>query len=161
VLGEVWHFYEILPLWDDWLHLISGFLFCAFGFSLVAGAERRWRGWLALCFALSLGCLWEFLEFFSDRAFMTDMQKDVFLPNLVSSALGEGRTVLRNVGHVIVDGTPMGEAGYLDIGLTDTMRDLMVGSFGAFLFLVLARMGSGIGENVQAAFVPRKNRKGA
>ena len=35
VLGEIANFYERVPLWDTLLHTVCGFMFAAFGFSLV------------------------------------------------------------------------------------------------------------------------------
>ena len=45
--------------------------------------------------------------------------------------------VLRNITDVTVNGQNLGLGGYLDIGLFDTMKDLLVNFVGAVIFSVI------------------------
>ena len=150
ILGEIFSFYTLLPFWDDMLHYTSGFIFAAFGFSLVEIFNRNVRfdfhlspifvATVALCFAMTVGVVWEMFEFGSDLLLGTDMQKDRIVGAIHSALLNpEGQTPVEIVGitETFVAGSG-GETvrieGYLDVGLWDTMKDLFVDFLGAFLF---------------------------
>lgn len=154
VLGEIAGFYERFPLWDDILHAFNGYMFAAFGFCIVALTERARRTsrsyspflvtFLAFCFSMTVGVLWELFEYATDRLLRTDMQKDVFLTSLHTVALPREPSVrVRHVEDVVrtVIITNSGEriefSGYLDVGLTDTMTDLAVNLLGALVFCVI------------------------
>ena len=154
VLGEIAGFYERFPLWDDMLHAFNGYMFAAFGFCLVALIERaRYTArssspflvtLLAFCFSMTVGVFWEFFEYATDRLLHTDMQKDVFLASIHTVSLPrEPSDRVRHVEEIVrtVIITNRGErvefSGYLDIGLTDTMTDLVVNLFGALIFCVI------------------------
>lgn len=81
-LGEYRGFYEILPWWDTFLHLLGSLLLALLGFYLVYTLilSKRIRipaSFVALftfCFALSMGALWEILEYAIDAWMGTTMQ---------------------------------------------------------------------------------------
>ena len=153
ILGEVGMYYARFPLWDDLLHWINGFLFAAFGFSLAEICNRRRRAtfclspfYLALvacCFSLSIGVLWEFLEFAVDMITRSDMQKDMLLTSVSSgafSANGQTPVPLNGIAQTLIttaDGQSYTVNGYLDIGLIDTMKDLIVDFVGALIFSII------------------------
>ena len=153
ILGEVGMCYARFPFWDDLLHWVNGFLFAAFGFSLAEICNRRKRAtfhlspfYLALvacCFSLSIGVLWEFLEFFLDLATRSDMQKDFIRSSISSgkfSADGQRPVAVTDIVRTVIitsDGTVYTLDGYLDIGLFDTMKDLLVDFVGALIFSVI------------------------
>ena len=154
-LGKaIHHFYSIFPFWDAVLHVISGFMFAAFGFCLVDVFNRHNRfrfelsplfmALMAFCFSMTIGVLWEFFEYSADTVLRTDMQKDV-LKNAINTvsipnSLGEKVTHLQGIDKVLIH-TEGGElielGGYLDLGITDTMKDLFVNLIGAILFSVI------------------------
>lgn len=153
ILGEVGMFYARIPFWDDLLHWVNGFLFAAFGFSLAEICNRSRRAvfhlspfYLALvacCFSLSIGVLWEFLEFGIDMLAHSDMQKDTLIAVVSSgkfSDSGQTSVTLNNITQTVIT-TTNGESytldGYLDIGLLDTMKDLLVDFVGALIFSVI------------------------
>ncbi len=154
ILGEIADFYTIFPFWDTILHTFNGFMFAAFGFCLVDIFNRTMRFRFALSpiflavvafsFSMTIGVLWEFLEFAIDAVFLTDMQKDVVIKgfNTVSlpNDLGEKVTHIKDVMTTTIV-TAGGEVitidGYLDIGLFDTMGDLFVNFIGALIFSVI------------------------
>ena len=155
ILGEVQTYYTIIPYWDTMLHTLNGFLCAAIGFSLVDLLNRHERVSLSLspvymaiaafCFSMTIGVLWEFFECAMDQIFVQDMQKDTIV-NTISSVMldptGEQRAVaIRGITDVILvteDGqVTLGLGGYLDIGLLDTMEDLLVNFIGAVVFSVV------------------------
>ena len=113
-LGEVRSFYYSVPHWDTILHIFSGAMLGALGFSMIAVFNNTERipmnlsplfvAVFAFCFALALGAVWEIYEFAADCLLATNMQK---------FSLDNG-TVL------------MGQAA-----LRDTMKDLIVDALGA------------------------------
>lgn len=153
ILGEIGMYYTKYPFWDNMLHVTSGFIIAAFGFSLVDIANRNHRmeihlsplflSLVACCFSISIGVLWEFFEFFGDLLLRTDMQKDFFLSSVSSSALNPESQSPIVINHIVQtaitleDGTVYTVPGYLDIGLFDTMKDLMVDAIGAVAFSIL------------------------
>lgn len=84
-LGEVQYFYDKFWWWDLSLHGLSGLMLGAFGFLLVAYLHRHTRiikklnpyfiALFAFCFAVTLGVIWEILEFTIDASFGFRMQK--------------------------------------------------------------------------------------
>ena len=97
----------------------------------------------AFCFSMTIGILWEFFEWGMDCWFGMDMQKDTILAgfNTVNLDPAGGNTAyhVRNVVDTVLvyaDGTTqsMGLGGYLDVGLMDTMMDLLVNLIGAVVF---------------------------
>jgi len=154
ILGEIGNFYLHFPFWDTILHTFNGFMFAAFGFCLVDifNKTKRFRFQLspfslalvAFCFSMTIGVLWEFLEFGADVLLHTDMQKDTFISiiNSVSipNDLGQKVTHVKDIAAtalVTKDGEVILLNGYLDIGLIDTIKDLFVNFIGAVIFSVI------------------------
>lgn len=151
ILGEVDHYYVKIPFWDTMLHTINGFLFAAVGFSLVYLLNRSanefnlspfYLALVAFCFSMTIGVIWEFFECSMDLFFNMDMQKDFVVQTVNSVTLdpansGEVIHVKDIVGTVITTSsgeTTAVEGGYLDIGILDTMKDLLVNLIGAVVF---------------------------
>ncbi len=153
ILGEIQEFYILIPGWDTVLHTLNGFLCAAIGFSIVniLNEDKRtsmhlspfYMAVTAFCFSMTIGVLWEFFEWGMDNLVGLDMQKDTVLTGFNTVMLDpQGRNVayhVRNVTDTILvfaDGSTMsmGLGGYLDIGLMDTMKDLLVNLIGAVVF---------------------------
>ncbi len=153
ILGEIDHYYVLIPGWDTILHTLNGFLCAAIGFSLVDLLNRSSKNislspiyvtLAAFCFSMTIGVLWEFVEFSFDTFFGMDMQKDTFVTSISSVALdpaNEGNRIQINDIATTTITTAAGETttinGYLDIGLIDTMKDLLVNFVGALVFSVV------------------------
>lgn len=151
ILGEIHNYYIKVPYWDTVLHTMNGFLFAAFGFSLLDIINRNpkfkfqlspmYLAVVAFCFSMTIGVLWEFFEFGMDFLFNKDMQKDVVLHTINSVTLDPNQQnvpySIQNITSVAVNGHDLGLGGYLDIGLFDTMKDLLVNFVGAVIFCII------------------------
>ena len=153
VLGEINSFYMRVPHWDTMLHTINGFLCAAIGFCLVDMMNREekfsfklsplYLAIVSFCFSMTVGVIWEFFEFGADQLLGLDMQKDAVIHAIDSVMLDPTRsnTVIhiRDIVDTIVvhsDGTQeaLNLGGYLDVGIIDTMKDLLVNFVGALVF---------------------------
>lgn len=156
ILGEMNSFYVWVPHWDTMLHTINGFLCAAIGFALVDMLNRDDRfsfklspvylAMVAFCFSMTVGVLWEFLEFSGDYLFGMDMQKDTVVNAIHTVNLDKTMTNtvvhVKDIVDVIVvhsDGSKeaLGLGGYLDVGIQDTMKDLFVNLIGAVVFSII------------------------
>ncbi len=119
-LGEVRAFYYNVSHWDTILHTFSGAMLGALGFSFINFLNKAEQVHLSLsplfvavftlCFAVTLGVVWEIYEFSMDYLLSTNMQK-----------------------FALEDGTQLiGSAA-----LADTMKDLIVDTMGALVMAVI------------------------
>ena len=155
ILGEIQAFYTNVEGWDTALHTVNGFLCAAVGFSLVDMCNRNERFSLSLspvfmaivafCFSMTIGVLWEVFEFSMDYFLNFDMQKD-FVINAIHSValdpenLNRVQSVTGITDVILVCGDEqlaLGLGGYLDVGIGDTMKDLIVNFVGASVFSVI------------------------
>ena len=152
ILGEIRAFYTTYQGWDTMLHTLNGFLCAAIGFSLVDMLNREERFSLelspvfmvivAFCFSMTIGVLWEFFECAVDQLLMLDMQKDTVVQSISTVMLdptgGNTPVIIKDITDVIVmaggEEISLGLGGYLDIGILDTMKDLVVNFVGAVVF---------------------------
>ena len=150
ILGEINAFYVKIPVWDTILHTTNGFLMAAIGFELIDLFNRSDRfsikmspyfvEFFSFCFSMTVGVLWEFFEFSMDWFFGLDMQKDWILPSISSVKLnptGANVPVHVDIQSVVINGEKWNLGGYLDIGIVDTMKDLMVNFIGAVVFSII------------------------
>ena len=104
--------------------------------------------------------MWEFFEFGADLLFEKDMQKDTVITAIHSGLISGKPNVImhiRDITSTVVNGENLGINGYLDIGLIDTMKDLLVNFVGAAVFdtigwFYLKGRSAGFLRN----FIPRK-----
>ncbi len=156
ILGEIQNFYGIFKNWDTILHTINGFLCAAIGFSLVdilnnaqafqSKMSPLFVALVAFCFSMTIGVLWEFVEYSIDTVLLKDMQKDRIVSRVSSVYLNKEKKnqpiVIDNIEKTIIqyknsDGNKDSyiiEGGYLDIGLKDSMKDLYVNFIGALIY---------------------------
>ena len=173
ILGEINAFFVVIPFWDTILHTLNGFLAAAVGLSLVAVLNNNDRltfdlspfymAIVAFCFSMTIGVLWEFFEFSMDWFFHTDMQKDTVIQAIYSVALDPTKSNtpvgITGITGTFVNGKDLGVAGYLDIGLLDTMKDLFVNFLGAVFFSVTCYFyakSRGERDSSVMGFVPEK-----
>lgn len=155
ILGEIESFYTHISWWDTMLHTINGFLMAAIGFALIDILNNSPRfhinmspvfvAFVAFCFSMTVGVMWEFFEFSMDYFTLTDMQKDRLVTDISSVLLNptglNDEIIIRGIENTTLklsDGsTYVIEGGYLDIGIIDTMKDLFVNLIGAVVFSVI------------------------
>ena len=128
----------------------------AIGFALVDMLNRNekfsltlsptYMAVVAFCFSMTIGVLWEFFECGMDQLFLLDMQKDAVVNTIATVMLdptgGNTPVVIRDITDVIVvtgsgEEISLGLGGYLDIGILDTMKDLLVNFVGAVVFSII------------------------
>lgn len=152
VLGEIQNFYGVFKHFDTVLHTLNGFLCAAVGFSLIDLCNNNSEKFnlspiyltiVAFCFSMTIGVLWEFLEYSIDKVMLSDMQKDKLVTKISSVWLNpDGKNkaiVVDNINKTIIysdSGETVIEGGYLDLGLNDTMKDLIVNFVGAVVFSI-------------------------
>ena len=155
ILGEIQNFYGTFKYWDTILHTLNGFLCAAIGFSLIDILNNSDKfhiklspvfvALVAFCFSMTIGVLWEFFEFGADYLFKYDMQKDRVVQTISTVTLEpDGRNkpiIVEGINKTIIYSTKDGQnletvinGGYLDIGIIDTMKDLLVNFIGAVVF---------------------------
>ena len=159
ILGEINEFYIVIPHWDTILHTLNGFLCAAVGFSTIDILNRKeffhatmsplFVALVAFCFSMTIGVMWEFFEFGADQILRYDMQKDVIIDTISTVKLdpdGKNKTVVINdIEKTIIKSKDESgkiketviEGGYLDLGINDTMQDLIVNFIGAVVFSIL------------------------
>ena len=152
-LGEERDFYARFPVWDSILHGFSGFMFAAFGLAIVdlLSANKKMKGRpsplffavAAFGFSVLIGVFWEMTEYSLDMILHTDMQKDRIVQAIATGKLnpdGQTPVVVNNIVRTVIetaDGQTYEIPGYIDVGLHDTMKDLIVDSIGALIFSII------------------------
>lgn len=149
ILGEVFAFYGPFPFWDVVLHALSGFVLAGVGLSMVDIMNKRrptafFAIIFAFCFSVTAGILWECLEFGFDMSVRTDAQKDAHVRQISTITMqrdgGNQPVRVNDITatdiHLANGETITVDDGYLDIGLMDTMKDILVNIAGAGLFCI-------------------------
>ena len=152
LLGTAYDFYTLIPVFDTLLHTHSGFLFACVGFALMKRILKNENTptanlaclLFAFFFSLGIAVLWEMFEYASTELLGVDMQEDMLVNQIRSYLLAGGHndiTVLENITQTIIvygDGQIYTvEGGYLDLGVFDTLIDMLVCLIGAIFFLLL------------------------
>ena len=121
--GEILGFFVKIKWWDSLLHTFSGMIIALLSFSLINLLNKNSNGfklniWFAAIFAMSLtisvGVLWEIVEYASDAWLNTNIQRAY-----VSTMSGRG---------VALAGQE---------ALADTMKDLILDSIGASIMCII------------------------
>ena len=172
VMGELGAFYEAIPIWDTILHALNGFICAGVGFGLIDILNRNEKIKMNLspifvclfsfCFSMTAGTVWEFFEFGVDMLLGRDMQKDTIINSINSVLLSGGTndvTRIKEISETVINGKSLGINGYLDIGLIDTMKDLLVNFVGAVIFNFVGYFylkDRGKSVNFITNFIPRR-----
>ena len=143
MLGHCWKLYYTVPIWDKLLHISGGVMFAILGaylFDLLAkkNALPIVRILFTLCFSIAIAVLWEFFEFGADIFLGMDMQDDTIIHSLTSYLLGDHLGVtgsINQIQSVTVNGIRL--PGYIDIGLIDSMLDMLLETLGAAVTCII------------------------
>ena len=163
LIGDCYKLYYLTSWWDKLLHTLGGVVFAMFGaylFERISGKKTKVlaSAVFALCFSIAVSACWEFVEFGCDVFFDMDMQNDTLLNSISSYQLGEelGKIGhIENVSGVVINGSTEIAGGYLDIGLYDSMTDMLLESLGAVTFFVVYLLDKG----KHPLFVTQKNKR--
>ncbi len=155
ILGEIYNFYGNIPNWDLMLHTINGFLCAAIGLSLIdllnssskkINLSPLYVALASFCFSMTIGVIWEFVEYACDKTTLVDMQKDKIVTSITSVEFDPDKSnqaiKIDEINKTILYDKHNHElltinGGYLDIGLNDTMEDLFVNFIGATAYSIL------------------------
>ena len=94
----------------------------------------------ALGFSALIALGWELVAYGCDSLFGMDMQKDCYVESIHSYLLEEetGQIMtVDDIDRVVVNGHQFSQGGYLDIGLNDTMQDLLIETIGVVVMALL------------------------
>ena len=152
MLGQCYNLYYTVSWWDKMLHISGGVMFAFLGlflFEKYVGKDKEktvMTAVFALCFSMAIAVLWEFCEFGADTFLGMDMQDDTVVTHINPYLLNEGVGVagsIENIEEVIVNGQLLPVKGYIDIGLTDTMLDMLLETMGAVVVAIIYIVSKG------------------
>lgn len=175
ILGEIDAFYIRIPFWDTILHTTWGFLCAGIGFALFDILNRSdsskikltplYMAVSAVAFSMCIGACWEIFEYLADSFIGVDMQKDTLVQTINTVWLDPTNSnVTIPVRDIVSTQITLasGEViqipgGYLDIGIHDSMADLIVNLIGALVFAVIgfAYIKTRDSNSLAARFIPR------
>lgn len=154
ILGPGFNFYFKIPFWDDMLHTASGLIFACLGYTIADGMiakNIKYRRFLcfvtAIAFSLAVALLWEMFEYAGSTFLGMDMQEDEIIHKVRSFLLAGTHNdivVLDNITKTIIyygDGQTYTIDGFLDIGLYDTLNDMLVCLLGSLALPLLYGIG--------------------
>ena len=147
LLGAVYNLYYYTNWWDVLLHLMAGTIFAVVGAQLADVLNKNGKNSyifaaiFGVMLSIVIAVLWEVFEYSSDVFLGSDMQDDTII-NIINTKINRTDGIVdvyNNITDTTVNGVSLGINGYLDIGLIDTMHDMIIETIGAvaFLFYVL------------------------
>lgn len=150
ILGSCYELYNTVPIFDSILHLLSGIIFACIGFSLMkvlVGEANTTKKFIAcllggVSFSLMIAVVWEIFEYSINMLLGYDMMEDTFVSGFNSYVLSGTHNEYVEVNGIektIIyydSGKVLTIDGYMDIGLIDTMHDMIICTSGAIMFIV-------------------------
>ena len=152
ILGTCFNLYTIIPFFDTILHGLSGILFSCLGFTLAekffgkATDIKKFFGCLifAVCFSLAIAVIWEIFEYGCSVFLGLDMMEDSYVTNINSYLLSGSHSKTVEIDGIIKtiiyygDGQTYIINGYLDLGLIDTLTDMIICTIGSIVFMTIS-----------------------
>ncbi len=139
--------------WDTIIHTIIGFLYALICFYYITRLIKKridiklplpFICIISILFSMTAGVCWEMYEYSADKVFERDMQKDVLVTTFSSVNLNKDNKLepvtINKIKSSIINtdkGPIIVKGGYIDIGLNDTMKDLIVTLIGSLTFCIL------------------------
>lgn len=134
VFGSYLELFDKIWWFDNFMHILSGFVCASFGYDLAVILQRKkgkcsiiLAAMFGLMFALSIAVGWEFYEFLMDSLHGTNLQLSKAGPETAMFDMSKYHN----------------EYGYL--GLVDTMTDMMMNAVGGIVgmvFMIILRKRS-------------------
>lgn len=167
MLGPGFDFYFKFPNWDDILHTASGLIFACLGYAIADGMiakNIKYRRFLcfatAIAFSLAIALLWEMFEYAGTTFLGMDMQEDAIVYRIRSFLLAGSHNdivELDKITQTVIyygNGQTYTIDGYLDIGLYDTLNDMLVCLLGSLALPLLYGIGRLFGKHPDKYLVP-------
>lgn len=160
-LGHAYKFYYLIPWWDTLLHTVGGVVFAVLGAYLPKIILKKEDVSVLLCaltgllFSVFVAVVWEIIEYTADSLFFTDMQQDTFVHSIYSYLIGDKLGEIGAIGgitSVTVNGVTLD--AYIDVGLIDTMTDVIFETLGALAYAVVYLIDKG--KRVSIKYINRK-----
>lgn len=143
VLGQIYHFYTRVPIFDIIIHTYSSFVISYIALIIIKKHKLPKIITILFIFSFAMMCesIWEIFEFSTDRLLKTDMQKDTIINEITSCYLSEDKDTPTTmvVDNVVINNISFTDKynGYLDIGLYDTISDMSCALLGALIFIII------------------------
>ena len=143
VLGQIYHFYTRVPIFDIIIHTYSSFVISYIALIIIKKHKLPKIITILFIFSFAMMCesIWEIFEFGTDHLLKTDMQKDTIINEITSCYLSEDKDTPTTmvVDNVVVNNISFTDKynGYLDIGLYDTISDMSCALVGALIFIII------------------------
>ncbi len=168
-LGSCYNFYFIIPFWDTMLHGLSGFLFACIGYAICKLLFSKARNdslfpylLVGVTVSLSIALLWELFEAGITCILAVDMQEDTLLLSFKSfylSGTHDFVTYISDIKETVIrygNGETLHLAGYLDLGLADTLGDMAICLIGNLFFLLLFPIDRLLGGRLLPHLLPKR-----
>lgn len=145
VLGQIYHFYTRVPIFDIIIHTYSSFVISYIALIIIKKHKLPKIITILFIFSFAMMCesIWEIFEFGTDYLLKTDMQKDTIINEITSCYLSEDKDTPTTivVDNVVVNNISFTDKynGYLDIGLYDTISDMSCALVGALIFIIIIK----------------------
>lgn len=172
-IGACYNVYTYIRCWDDIMHFLWGMVFAAAGFAVIKmfmgepDSTKKFFGCLVfgLAFCLMIAVFWEIYEFTVDSVSNGyDMQEDTIVNSIHSFLLYPGYDHLHTL---VIEGIAYTElydangnllytieGGYLDIGIMDTMWDIIWCTVSAAVLCVILGVDRFIGGRIYKVVIP-------
>lgn len=172
ILGTCFNLYSVIPFFDLLLHGVAGFIFSCLGFAL---SKVIYKGGgtffshlvFAVCFSLTIAVLWEIFEYFCTLFLAPDMMEDGIVYSIKSYFLsGNHLSALRldDITKTVIyygDGKTFTIEGYLDLGLGDTMGDVLICTAFTLIFVIVSGVSNRLGKRFLRIIIPQTDFDGA
>ena len=145
VLGQIYHFYTRVPIFDIIIHTYSSFVISYIALIIIKKHKLPKIITILFIFSFAMMCesIWEIFEFGTDHLLKTDMQKDTIINEITSCYLSENGDTPTTmvVDNVVVNNISFTDKynGYLDIGLYDTISDMSCALVGTLIFIIIIK----------------------
>ena len=149
--GPCYNIYSIIPFFDTLLHILSGVIFACMGFAVAEKffgkitSKRKFLGYMffGFCFSQMIAVFWECFEYMFTMVFDIEMMADETVYRINSFYLSNdynNATIIENIEKTTIhygNGQIYELNGYLDLGLIDTLTDLLVCTLGGVFFMAV------------------------
>lgn len=137
--GEIYNLYVKIWYYDIIMHILSSFIVSGLLYYLLKILSIKINKIIFMLFifsfAMMIAALWEITEFTIDRVFNSDMQKDTVITEVNSKLLSvDGKKVVKKTINKTIIGDDI-IRGYIDIGLYDTIGDMICAVVGSIVFI--------------------------